>query len=152
MIERIHHAGVTVKDLDRSIAFYCEALGLTLLSRRDGIEAEYVRGLIGHPDAVLDVAFVGADPANRIELVHYAAAGADPVRPELNTAGGTHLALTASDLDTVVDRIRAHGGQLVSDPQTATSGPNAGARFVFCRDPDGALVELVQPAPAGNQG
>lgn len=150
MIAGFHHIGVTVRDLDRSLGFYHDLLGLEILSRREDITAAYVRALVGIPDARLRSAMLASPGGGRLELIQYMTPpGADRVQ-EPNDVPCTHFAITVDDLAVLVRRLRAEGHALVSEPQVSPAGPSAGTVFVYLRDPDGALVELVQPSrPSG---
>jgi catechol 2,3-dioxygenase-like lactoylglutathione lyase family enzyme len=57
-----------------------------------------------------------------------------------------HVALLVHDLDAVLERIAASGWKAAGKPQRLQSGPNAGKRVVYVRDPDGTTIELMQIA------
>jgi catechol 2,3-dioxygenase-like lactoylglutathione lyase family enzyme len=59
-----------------------------------------------------------------------------------------HIALTVDDLDAVLSAISPFGWKAAGEPQTLASGPNVGKRVVYVRDPDGTIIEFMQPAPA----
>lgn len=131
----LDHVSLTCADLDRSLAFYRDALGLPV---RD-------RGSLGGPElaALLDVEEVAADFADvdlgegrTLELVSGLTAGC---------AGG-HLSLRTDDVDGLVARLQAAGHPIVSRAPVTLTEPGFwhGARVVYVRDPDGALVELIQ--------
>jgi glyoxylase I family protein len=56
-----------------------------------------------------------------------------------------HVALLVDDLDAVLNTIASSGWKAAGKPQTLTSGPNAGKRVVYVRDPDGTTIEFMQP-------
>jgi catechol 2,3-dioxygenase-like lactoylglutathione lyase family enzyme len=60
--------------------------------------------------------------------------------------GSVHVAFTIDNLDTVLNTIAASGWKAAGKPQTLQSGPNAGKRVVYVRDPDGATIEFMQVA------
>ena len=57
-----------------------------------------------------------------------------------------HVALLVNDLDSVLERIAASDWKAAGKPQSLQSGPNAGKRVVYVRDPDGTTIELMQIA------
>jgi catechol 2,3-dioxygenase-like lactoylglutathione lyase family enzyme len=57
-----------------------------------------------------------------------------------------HVALLVDNLDAVLARIAASGWEAAGKPQRLRSGPNAGKRVVYVRDPDGTTIELMQPS------
>ena len=57
-----------------------------------------------------------------------------------------HVALLVDDLEAVLARIAASGWKAAGKPQTLKTGPNAGKRVVYVRDPDGTTIEFMQPS------
>jgi lactoylglutathione lyase len=148
MLQGVHHAGVTVSNLDRALTFYRDVLGLevfVIAERRDST----IGGIIGYPGGAIKLAFCGVpgDTA-RIELLEYfeprgAATDGETFRP----ASG-HVCFRVDRIDELFQRIVDAGYQPRSDaPITIAEGPNAGARAFYVRDPDGYSVELFQPPP-----
>ena len=90
-IFRTNHTSFTVSDLDKTIGFFCDALGFDLLSRAPR-DAKVVQQITGVPGADMEVAFVQG-PGHRIELIHYLAP-ADRGRVDSRPcdAGVAHLA------------------------------------------------------------
>lgn len=128
---RLLHTMIRVGDLDRSLKFYTDILGMKLLRRRD-----YPDG--GVPDKGFTLAFVGYGDENDtavIELTHNWGVNAY----ELGTAFG-HLAIGVDEVYAAAERIRAAGGKIVREP-----GPMKGGSTVlaFIEDPDGYRIELL---------
>jgi len=126
---RIHHVGLPVADLDRSVAWYREALGLTRESTA------------GVPEGV---AFMVAPTGERFELL------AVDVEPSVWNepiaalrAGVPHTAWTVDDLDATHARAVEAGGRSLWTPRGT---PEPGLRIAFVADPDGNLVELLSSA------
>ena len=146
VLDGFDHVGVTVRDLDRSLAFYRDLLGLEVLRRRDRFKAQHVQRLVGLPGAELSVAMLAVPGGAKIELVQYhEPEGADIIAAPCDR-GGVHFALLVNDIHALKAALEAKGVAFVSEPQCAPSGPVQGTYFVYCRDPDGAIVELIQPA------
>lgn len=126
MTMRILHTMLRTGDLDRSIAFYTEVLGMRLLRRKD------------YPDGEFTLAFVGYGEESEhsvIELTynwgveHY----------DLGNAYG-HIAIEVDDVYKATSRIKDLGGQIIRE-----AGPmNAGTTIIaFVKDPDGYPIELI---------
>ena len=140
------HTGITVANLERSLAFWRDVLGFEF-SHRTHHTGALAGEVTGVPGAELTLAVLKA-PGHKIELLEYHAP-ADRVRAQLRPCdvGSVHVAFTVDNLDAVLERIAASGWKAAGSPQTLTSGPNAGKRVVYVRDPDGTTIEFVQPPP-----
>jgi catechol 2,3-dioxygenase-like lactoylglutathione lyase family enzyme len=135
---RAHHTGVTVTDLDRAVEFYRDVLDLAVLARFSVSGAAFERG-VDVPGATGRFAHLDADGA-RVELVEYDPEG-DPVRADrVNQPGAVHLGLAVDDVETFCEELPADVEPL-SPPQTTESGTT----ICFLRDPEGNLVELLEP-------
>jgi lactoylglutathione lyase len=122
---------IRVGDLDKSISFYTDILGMKLLRKKD------------YPDGKFTLAFVGyGDEKNNsvIELTH----NWDTDSYDLGSGFG-HLAIEVDDVYEAAEKIRAQGGKIIREP-----GPmNAGTTIIaFVQDPDGYEIELLAPKPA----
>ncbi|MGB8697970.1 MAG: lactoylglutathione lyase [Thermosynechococcaceae cyanobacterium] len=129
---RFLHTMLRVGDLERSLAFYCEVLGMKLLRRKD------------YPDGKFTLAFVGyGDESDHtvLELTHNW--GVESY--ELGTAYG-HIALGVTDIYTACQEIAAKGGSVTRQPGPMKHGSTV---IAFVEDPDGYKVELIQ---VGTQG
>jgi lactoylglutathione lyase len=141
----IVHVGVTVSDLERSVHFYTEGLGLEVVVRQRSA-AEYL-SLVGYPGLEIATAFVAA-PGNgvRIELQEYHRVGDHGARePGTAPVGSSHICLRVDDVAAALQRAEAAGGRRVTDPVGIDSGINDGGAAVYLRDPDGYTIELFQP-------
>lgn len=119
---------IRVGNLERSINFYTEVLGMKLLRQKD------------YPDGKFTLAFVGygdEDSNSVIELTH----NWDTERYDQGNGFG-HLAIEVDDVYTAAEKIRAQGGKIIREP-----GPmNAGTTIIaFAEDPDGYQIELLAP-------
>jgi len=124
---RILHTMLRVGDLDRSIGFYRDVIGMKLFSRKD------------YPEGKFTLAFLGfaANPEQaEIELTHNW--GVETY--ELGTAYG-HVALGVDDIYAACERIRAAGGKITREPGPMKHGTTV---IAFVQDPDGYKVELIE--------
>ncbi len=124
---RILHTMLRVGDLDRSIKFYTEVLGMRLLRRND------------YPDGKFTLAFIGYQDESEgavIELTHNW--GVDSY--ELGTGYG-HIALEVEDAYAACAEIKARGGVVTREAGPMKHGTTV---IAFVQDPDGYKVELIQ--------
>ena len=146
MLRGINHAGITVADLDRSISFYRDALGLTLLDVFERTTDD-IGEIVGYPGARLRIAMlrVPGDPA-RVELIQYLAPSGSPTRTETCNSGTGHVCFEATDIHATHARLVEAGFPARSaGPVEITQGPHRVTLAMYVRDPDGYTVELFQP-------
>jgi lactoylglutathione lyase len=143
-IERPHHTGLAVSDLERSLRFYREVLGFELAFAWNPRE-EYIRTLIGYPDADVHAAILRMPGSDFfLELQEIRDVDAHAVDTGTANPGVAHLAFFVDDCDALYAELRAKGVPAVSEPVTPTIGPNKGGRAVYMLDPDGVRLEFVQ--------
>jgi lactoylglutathione lyase len=123
---RILHTMLRVGDLDRSIRFYTEVLGMKLLRQKDYPDGRFTLAFIGYGD----------ESANTVIELTY---NWDTDSYELGTGYG-HIALEVDDVYRATEEIGKRGGKVLRD-----AGPmNAGTTIIsFIEDPDGYPVELI---------
>ena len=138
------HTGITVSNLERSLLFWRDVLGFEL-SHRAHHTGDLASKATGVPCAEISLAVLKGY-GHKIELLEYLA---PPDRKRLISrpcdVGSVHVALIVDDLDAVLNRITASGWKAAGKPQTLKTGPNAGKRVVYVRDPDGTTIEFMQP-------
>ncbi len=148
----MHHLGLTVSDIERSIAFYRDTLGMTLVRRRPNVDNDYVGLQTGFSGVILNVASFRVTPESNqgLEVVQYMNHSGPPAEPATNRAGISHLCLLVDDLRACHADLSAKGVVFKSEPVTITAGPNTGGLVVYFYDPDGYALELFQPAKGDN--
>ena len=127
---RILHTMLRVGELERSLRFYTEILGMRLLRRHD------------YPEGRFTLAFVGYGPESEgavLELTH----NWDTASYELGTGFG-HIALEVPDAYAACAAIKARGGKVVREAGPMKHGTTV---IAFVEDPDGYKVELIQHKP-----
>jgi catechol 2,3-dioxygenase-like lactoylglutathione lyase family enzyme len=138
------HTGITVSNLERSLAFWRDVLGFEFShsAHQRGEMAEQITGVKG---AELELAVLKTPSGHKIELLEYLS---PPDRKNVDLGpcdvGHVHVALVIDNLEAALKRIAASGWKAAGKPQTLKSGPNAGKRVVYVRDPDGTTIELMQ--------
>lgn len=147
----VFHTGITVSDLERSVAFYRDVMGFPVgdTIRLGGALAEQVTGV---PGAEIDIVFVTA-PGHTIELLHFAKPD-DQRRSTLRPCdpGFFHLCFMVDDIDRVVAAVRAGGFEAVGPVPTVQHGPRKGRRAIYARDPDGVVLEFMEDPKGDGDG
>ncbi|MEM1058007.1 MAG: VOC family protein [Verrucomicrobiota bacterium] len=146
----IDHLNIVVRDLDRSLDFYCRLLGFREVLRTT-LEGDWIGRIVGLEGVRAEVAFVvapGGEP--RIELLRYHHPGGEPVarNSQPNTPGLRHIALRVAELAPLMERLRAEGVAFFGEPVKVPGGAvhhEAGEKeLVYFTDPDGVILELCQ--------
>ena len=139
------HTGITVSHLERSLAFWRDVLGFEF-SHRAHQRGEMTEQITGVKGAELKLAVVKSPRGHKIELLEYLAPADRKKDVDLRPCdlGHVHVALIVDDLEAVLQKIAASGWKAAGEPQELTSGPNAGKRVIYVRDPDGTTIELME--------
>jgi catechol 2,3-dioxygenase-like lactoylglutathione lyase family enzyme len=142
VIEAVRHVGVVVSDMERSLQFYRELLGLSVVKDMEEY-GQYADTLLGLPRVrVRTVKLAALGGPTLIELLHFRShPRSAPAAREVCAVGPTHVALTVTDVDDVYLRLTGKHVPFVAPPQRS---PDGYAKVTFCRDPDGTLIELVE--------
>jgi lactoylglutathione lyase len=147
-IGRVHHTGFTVRDLDRSVAFYRDLLGCSVVFEQEKTGG-YLAEIVGYPEASVRMAHLRAPSGDLvIELFQYLRPATLDADPEPARIGNAHLCFLLADLESTYERLSAAGVDFFSAPVDVDTGANAGGRGVYLHDPDGITIELFQPAPS----
>jgi catechol 2,3-dioxygenase-like lactoylglutathione lyase family enzyme len=146
----ILHTGLTVSDLDRSIAFYRDLLGLEVIARWDSGQP-YLRAIVGYSDAELRIALLrlpgpGGAVGHHIELLEYRRPRGARGDASTYNPGNGHVAFMVDDLEAIYADLKGRGVRFKSAPVDITHGRNAGGRAVYFFDPDDITLEMIQPA------
>lgn len=144
MIKGVHHTCITVSDLEQSIVFYRDLLGLELVmteeSERSGDDRSKALGVA---KAKVKLAILRAGQA-QVELIEYVTAKGRAYDRNNNDAGTMHIAFQVEDIDAVYQRMLEHGVRFTSTPVTIPAGPMKGWRWTYFSDPDGVSMEIIQ--------
>lgn len=144
----LHHVGLTVADLDASIAFYQALLDCRVLERSHGSgpELETLIGISGAQVMTADLAIPGG---GIIELVQYVAPAGRRLAQERNQAGHTHVAFVVDSVDAARARLVSLGLPPAAAPVTIAEPGSAwdGTRVMYAMDPDGRTIECLERPP-----
>ena len=145
MILSQFHVGITVADLQRSIKFYRDVLGLRL----DRVEPPHsTRGRkLGVPEAVIEIAIMKYGEKDSIELIQYIS----PEPPNefgapVNAIGQQHICFRVDNIKKEIERLKAQGVEFVGgdDYEENTYGPLKGLKWIYFKDPDGTNLEIQE--------
>ena len=146
-MKALHHVGITVKDLDASIRFYHDLLGLQFSNEPspwfDGPE---LGPAVGVPGAGLrQVSLILGD--STFELLEYKSPPSETAKPlRSNNIGASHVAFAVDDIVAKKAELESKGIEFYSEVNTVDEGVLAGWRWVYFEDPDGYPLELVEVA------
>lgn len=126
---RFLHTMLRVNDLEESIKFYTEVLGMQLISKTDNVEYKYTLAFLGYE----------ANPAQaELELTYNWGVS----QYEMGTAYG-HIAIGVDDIYTVVENVRKAGGKVTREPGPVLGGTSV---IAFVEDPNGYKIEFIDNA------
>ncbi len=124
---RLLHTMLRVGDLDRSIAFYTEVLGMKVLRRKDYPEGKFTLAFVGYD---------GEDKAAVLELTYNWGVG----KYEMGNAYG-HVAVEVEDAQAACEEVAAKGGRVTRPAAPMKHGSTI---IAFVEDPDGYKIEFIQ--------
>jgi len=140
-IKEFHHTGVSVTDLNQSIYFYCNMLGMKLEWRRDHKKDEALEKVVGLEH--LDVSYAMLSGwGGRVELFQYHSPEGLPYPPEKPVCdkGITHFAFQVMGIDALYEELLRQGVRFNTAPQVIRPGVKA----TYFHDPDGITVEFIE--------
>jgi lactoylglutathione lyase len=136
------HFGICVSDLARSLRFYCEALGFEQAESHN-VGPEFA-ALMDLDDVAMTSQFIRRG-STAIELLAFTTPepfGSRERRP-VHQLGLTHLSFRVADVEATAARMVELGGARVASSRTTIDFGGTPLEFVYCTDPDGTRVELM---------
>jgi len=142
-----HHTSFTVRELEKSLVFFRDCLGLEVVGTRE-IRDDYFGRIVGLPGCVVKGALLRVPGSNHhVELFEYLQPEGRTYQPRPCDPGSSHLSLLADNLPELYAKLQTAGVMFVSAPVCIEAGPNRGGYGVYLHDPNGILIELFQPPP-----
>lgn len=141
-MKAVRHTGIVVNNLQKSLKFYRDLLGLKVKTR--AVEfGNYIDRMNGKNAIRVTTVKMSADNGpTLVELLKFDMPKVKSKKaPGPFKIGPTHLAFTVDNLEKVYQKLLANGVHFNCPPVTP---PNGKAKATFCKDPDGALIELVE--------
>lgn len=151
----IEHVGLTVPDLDAAIAFFVGVLGCEHVfdGGRHGPDPMMARRLDVEPGTTMRYGFLRCCTGPNLEIFEYTAADQARRPPRNSDIGGHHLAFYVDAIEPALAHLRAHGVEILGEPEHIAEGPATGSDWVYFRAPWGLQLELVSfPNGKGPEG
>jgi catechol 2,3-dioxygenase-like lactoylglutathione lyase family enzyme len=138
----VSHIGICVSDLDVSLRFYCQGLGFEVVASHE-VGEEFAE-LMEVDGVSLRSRMVRRDGVT-LELLDYVSPGTTgpSQRRPMNQLGFTHLSLRVDDVESVAATIESLGGTVIRATRTSFAFGEASLDFLYCTDPDGVRIELM---------
>ena len=140
----LDHVAVTVSDMERSLAFYCDLLGLKEVERHH-LEGEVISKMAGKPDVIMEVVRLEAPetPGVLLDLQQYVAPEGKVSEAQLGDVAHSHFCFGVPDVWAAYEELTAKGVEFVSEPVSFDLEWGI-VYVVFFKDPDGFILELMQ--------
>lgn len=144
-LKKVHHHGFTVSDLDASLRFYRDALGLEVVRISERSNLPSYDHILGFRDVKLKVALL-SHPVNEflLELFQYTNPPAEKRKLSNHFVGSSHVAFEVEDIDATYGILTKSGFGAINPPIDIVRDGRKVARAVYALDPDGISVELFQ--------
>lgn len=144
-VTSIVHTGLTVANLQASVQFWSQVMGFSVLYTNRVTDSHFLGHVTGVAGAKLCLAMLADPSGHRLELIEYETGGSKPIVAVPSAPGASHVALEVTDLDGVLERMKAYGWSPRGEVQTIPDGRRAGLRVVYCFGPDSLTLELMEP-------
>ena len=141
MLKAMRHLGIVVTDIEESLSFYRDILGLSV-EKDFSDSSPYIDRILGLKGVKLRMVKLTTDDGTMIELLKFESHPSEiKTDPQLNNIGCTHMAFTVENIDETYKLLTSKNVEFKSPPETSGDGY---ARVAFCKDPDGFFIELVE--------
>lgn len=149
MIGRIYHVGLTVSDLDKSISFYRDILGLEFQGEIL-MEGEETDKLFNKENCRARIAYLNGSKnieTPPIELIQFVDTEIKKVESDFFTTSISEVCFYTDDIDSVYENLLKNNVECFSEPQyfDFTSGGFGRSKAFYFKDPDGIILEMMQP-------
>ncbi len=136
----VRHMGIVVSDMDKSLHFYSDLIGLQKAPVNEET-GPFIDGLLNIPDSKIQTTkLVGENSTTSLELLCFKNPAPTTSTP-LNAIGPTHIALNVNNINELYTRLTKVGVPFNAPPRIS---PDGCVKVAFCQDPDGTFVELVE--------
>ena len=147
--QAINHAGITVGDMERSMRFYTEVLGLEFDSSFERGSQGRLVGAKGPSRSKIVFPRTSAESGTKLELIQLTPALGPIGDLDTRRPGSAHICFETGDLVADFERLSRLGVDFVSEPVPMGDG---GGWLVYLKDPDGVRIELVEWPDSSSNG
>ena len=144
-IEGIYHIGITVNNLEKSVYFYHKILGLEIIAPPGKPCAEIDDGKpVGVKGAVIRTCLLKAADDSYLEFLEYYPKSSIKNPVPMNTTGAHHISLLLDDINKSIDQLKKYNIEFLYKPLVINSGYYKDVKWVYFKDPDGIILELME--------
>lgn len=140
IVNGFRHAGIIVKDMEASVRFYRDILGLEIIQEFTD-SSDYINEITGITGGSAHFIKLKIDDGAVLELLEYPTHPTSPHNLSIINVGVCHIALRVNSADMAYTALQENGVTVLSKPVLSSEGI---AIVFFCLDPDGVRVELVE--------
>jgi len=140
LVKGYRHTGVICKDLDKSLVFYKDYLGLKVI-QDFWDDSGYINEITNMKNANVHMIKLEADDGTVVELLDYVTHPTESINQKVYNVGACHIAFQVYDIEIAYDLLSDNGVNLLSKPVLSSEGI---AKVCFCLDPDNTRIELVE--------
>jgi len=144
----LHHASFTVADMQRSLHFYRDLLGMEFMFERD-VDGGYITDIVAYQNLKMKVVFLMGG-GEKLELIQYISPEGTAVNPDSKNPGTAHLAFVVDDAFEWHKKLTDAGVKIRSpQPVLITTGAHKDWHAFYLYDPDGISLEFMEPPKQG---
>ncbi len=144
MLKSFFHTGFVVKDIDKSVKFYADVLGMRIAGRTER-QGEFVEQVLAFPGAHIKGGFVDLGEGHQLELIQYLSPASGENNLNRNDLGASHLAFFVEDLDRFYQETSQKGIKYNNPPTSMFDEDGKLSRkAAYAQDPDGNWLEFVE--------
>ena len=144
MLKSFFHTGFVVKDIEASIKFYADVLGMRIAGRTER-EGEFVEQVLAFPGAHIKGGVVDMGEGHQLELIQYLSPASGENHIQRNDLGASHLAFFVEDLDKFYEDTSRKGIKYNNLPATMVDeNGKLSRKAAYAQDPDGNWLEFVE--------
>jgi len=140
VVKGYRHTGIICKDLQKSLEFYKDYLGLEVI-QDFWDDSDYMNEITGIKGANVHMIKLKADDGTVIELLDYVTHPTDIIEQEIYNVGACHIAFQVYDITQAYRKLLENGVRFLSEPVLSSEGI---AKVCFCFDPNNTRIELVE--------
>ena len=143
MLKSFYHTGFVVRDIESSVAFYTEVMGLKLVLRTERT-GEFIETLVGFKNAHIKGAFLNLGDGHNLELLQYISPPSAEGHINRNDLGAGHLAFFVENIEDYYSTMSQKGLRFISPPASLVQEGKVVRKAAYAQDPDNNWLEFVE--------